>query len=389
MSAEPAHETLKSTVLTDAHVMLGARMVPFAGYSMPVQYKEGVLAEHRWTREHAGLFDVSHMGPSTLTLANRSGDPEADHQSVAAIVEALTCGDLKGLKRGQVRYTLLLNEEGGILDDLMVARPVEDELQGSLYIVVNAATKPDDFQLIGKEAGLRGFLEPLDQGGLMALQGPAAAVVLATIWPEVNEMAFMTYRRLPWRGEMLTVSRSGYTGEDGFEIWAPPNVARDLWDALLAHDSVKPIGLGARDSLRLEAGLPLYGHDADATISPIEASLAFAVSKRRREAGTLRGGERISRELAGDLKRVRVGLKVLEGAPAREGAEIANESGEVIGKVTSGGPSPSLGQPVAMGYVPPAFAALGTSLKVIVRGKAQACEVAPMPFVAHRYVRKP
>lgn len=389
MSAEPAHETLKSTVLTDAHVMLCARMVPFAGYSMPVQYKEGVLAEHRWTREHAGLFDVSHMGPSTLTLANRTGDPEADHQGVAAIVEALTCGDLKGLKRGQVRYTLLLNEEGGILDDLMVARPVEDGLQGSLYIVVNAATKPDDFQLIGKEAGLRGFLEPLDQGGLMALQGPAAAVVLATIWPEVNQMAFMTYRRLPWRGEMLTVSRSGYTGEDGFEIWAPPNVARDLWDALLAHDSVKPIGLGARDSLRLEAGLPLYGHDADATISPIEASLGFAVSKRRREAGTLRGGERIARELAGELKRVRVGLKVLEGAPAREGAEIANESGEVIGKVTSGGPSPSLGQPVAMGYVPPAYAALGEALKVIVRGKAQACEVASMPFVPHRYVRKP
>lgn len=389
MSADAAHETLKSTVLTDAHVMLGARLVPFAGYSMPVQYKEGVLAEHRWTREHAGLFDVSHMGPSTLTLADRSGDPEADHQSVAAIVEALTCGDLKGLKRGQVRYTLLLNEEGGILDDLMVARPVEDELQGSLYIVVNAATKPDDFQLIGKEAGLRAFLDPLDHGGLMALQGPAAAVVLATIWPEVNEMAFMTYRRLPWRGEMLTVSRSGYTGEDGFEIWAPPQLARDFWDALLAHQSVKPIGLGARDSLRLEAGLPLYGHDADATLSPIEAALGFAVSKRRREAGNLRGGERIARELAGALKRVRVGLKVLEGAPAREGAEIADADGQAIGKVTSGGPSPSLGQPVAMGYVPPAYAALGTALKVIVRGKAQACEVAPMPFVPHRYVRKP
>jgi aminomethyltransferase len=380
-------ETLKRTVLHDAHVALGARMVPFAGYGMPVQYQEGVLAEHRWTREHAGLFDVSHMGPAFLTLNRRSGDGQADHAEVAAIVETLVCGDIRGLKPGQLRYTLLLNEDGGMLDDLIVGRPFAPELQGTLYIVVNAGTKDADYQLIGKAAGYRGTIERLDDNALLALQGPEAAEVLETIIPGVRDLSFMTFRRFDLDGEQFLVSRSGYTGEDGFEILVPQPMARDFWDRLLRDERVRPIGLGARDSLRLEAGLPLYGHDADDTVSPIEAGLNFAVSKRRREARDFPGADRVAAELAGSLKRVRVGLKV-QGAPAREGAEIADEQGQVIGRVTSGGPSPTLGGAVAMGFVPPASCATGTRLQVIVRGRAQPAEVVPTPFVPHRYFRK-
>jgi aminomethyltransferase len=382
-----APEVLKRTPLHAAHVAMAGRMVPFAGYEMPVQFKDGVLTEHKWTREHAGLFDVSHMGPCYLHLNHPSGDAEADHQAISAIIEPIISGDIASLKPAQIRYTVLLNEEGGMLDDLMVARHVP-QAAGSLYIVVNGATKEDDFQLIGKQAGARARLERADQCALLALQGPEAEAVMASFFPHAANLSFMTFAGGVWNDHCVMFSRSGYTGEDGYEILVPPEAAAAFYEALLADPRVKPIGLGARDSLRLEAGLPLYGHDADETVSPIEASLNFAVPKMRREAGNLRGHDRIVREFGGDVSRVRVGLRILQGAPAREGAEIADDTGKVIGRVTSGGFSPTLGQPIAMGFVPPAFKAPGTRLNVIVRGKAQGAEVAPMPFVPHRYVRK-
>lgn len=383
--AESFAENLLTTPLYDRHVAAGGRMVPFGGYSLPVQYPTGIMAEHKWTREHAGLFDVSHMGPSFLTLNNPSGDAEADHAAVAALVEPLICGDIKGLKPGQVRYTLLLNESGGAIDDLMVAR--SPLFPGSLYIVVNAGTKDNDFAIIAKAAGDRAKLTRADDGALLALQGPEAVAVLNAIVPGVGELGFMTYAPFDWNGTKLIVARSGYTGEDGCEILCDANVAGALWDALLADDRVKPIGLGARDSLRLEAGLPLYGHDLNETVSPTEAGLNFAVSKRRREAEDFPGAERILKEFGGDLARIRVGL-IVEGAPAREGAEILDASGTAIGVVTSGGFAPTLGKAIALGFVPPSFATPGSKLQVSVRGRAQAAEVVTTPFVAHRYFRK-
>ncbi len=378
---------LKTTPLTDAHVALGARMVEFAGYSMPVQYADGVLKEHLWTRAHAGAFDVSHMGPAYLNLIAPSGDPEADHAAVCALLEPLVSADLAGLGRGNLRYALLLNADGGIADDLMVGRPVRDPGQGTLQIVVNAGTKEDDFARIAAAAAGKATLERADDRGLIAVQGPQAAEAVEALMPGAAAMGFMQYRRMDFEGASCSVSRSGYTGEDGFEILVPRRMAPTFWDRLLADERVRPIGLGARDSLRLEAGLPLYGHDLDETVSPIEANLAFAVSKRRRKAGDLAGAARIARELAEGPPRLRVGLKV-SGAPAREGAEIAGQDGAIVGRVTSGGFSPSLGHPIAMAYVPPALSAPGTRLSAIVRGKAQDAEVVPLPFVPHNYVRK-
>ena len=378
---------LKSTVLHDRHVALGARMVPFGGYDMPVQYPSGIIAEHKWTREHAGLFDVSHMGPSFLLLKQKSGDPEADHRAVAALVEPLVCGDIAGLPPGKVRYTLLLNENGGILDDLMIARPVDPAWAGTLYIIVNAGTKDADFARIAAAAGDRAGLHRADTGGLLALQGPDAILVMGQLVPEAGELGFMEYRTFDWDGTRIVVSRSGYTGEDGFEILVEPEDAGRLWDALVADPRVKPVGLGARDSLRLEAGLPLYGHDLDETTSPIEAGLGFAVSKRRREAADFPGAERIIAEREGMPSRIRVGLLV-DGAPAREGAEILDASGRAVGKVTSGGFAPSLNRPIAIGFAEPSAAAPGTTLQVSVRGRLQAATVTALPFVPHRYVRK-
>jgi aminomethyltransferase len=379
---------LKTTPLTAAHRAAGARMVGFGGYEMPVQYAEGVLKEHLWTRSHAGLFDVSHMGASFLRLKARSGDADADHAAVAALLEPLVCGDLKGLKRGQLRYTLLLNAHGGIVDDLMVGRPLADDRQGELQIVVNAGTKDGDFARIAAAAGGAGELVRADDRGLIAVQGPDAEAVVAAIFPEAARLSFMTLLHTRFEGGPAEISRSGYTGEDGFEILVMPESAPALWERLLRDERAKPIGLGARDSLRLEAGLPLYGHDLDETISPVEASLEFAVSKRRLKAADFPGAIRAEAEMNGQLTRRRIGLRVLEGAPAREGAEIVSYTGEVIGKVTSGGFSPSLGAPIAMGYVPPAYADPGASLGVLVRGKRQAAVAAPMPFVPHRYRRK-
>lgn len=385
--AESPAETLKTTPLYERHVAANGRMVPFGGYSLPVQYPTGIMAEHKWTREQAGLFDVSHMGPSFLTLAHPSGDAEADHAAVAALIEPLICGDIAALKPGQVRYTLLLNQSGGAIDDLMVAR--SPLVAGALYIVVNAGTKDGDFALIEAAAGDKAKLMRADaDNALLALQGPEAVNVIAQIAPGAVELGFMQYAPFDWGGEKLIIARSGYTGEDGFEILVPATNAPKLWDALLADDRVKPIGLGARDSLRLEAGLPLYGHDLNETISPTEADLGFAVSKRRREAADFPGAARILAERAGQLSRIRVGL-IVEGAPAREGAEILDASGSAIGVVTSGGFAPSLGKAIALGFVPPAHAAAGTKLQVSVRGRAQPAEVVPTPFVPHRYFRKP
>lgn len=364
---------LKITPLNAAHLAAGARMVPFAGYSMPVQYKDGVLKEHLWTRTHAGLFDVSHMGQGRLR-----GD------APLTAFERVTPGDFKGLKSGKQRYSVLLNAAGGIIDDLMAARPDDD----GLFVVVNGACKDNDFKVMGEALAGQVEIERLEDRALLALQGPEACLALSSHIPEAAKMVFMDSRSLEGFGTDVILSRSGYTGEDGYEISVPARDAERVWTLLLKDERVRPIGLGARDSLRLEAGLPLYGHDVDETVSPIEADLGFAVSVKRRQAGDFPGSARILGELVSGVARKRVGLKVLEGAPAREGAEIADEAGQVIGVVTSGGFAPSLSAPIAMGFVPQAFAAPGTQLRVIVRGKPQLAEVTAMPFVPHHYVRK-
>ena len=366
-------ETLKTTPLNAAHRALGARMVGFGGYDMPVQY-EGVLAEHRWTREHAGLFDVSHMGQCKITGADAISQ-----------FERFVPGDYAILKAGKQKYSLLLNESGGIIDDLMAGKPDHD----GLFVVVNAGNKDEDFAFWSDHLTGDATLTVLADRSLIAIQGPEAAEVMVAHEPVLAEMAFMDSARLMLFGVDCYVSRSGYTGEDGYEISVPNADAERIWNTILQDARVKPIGLGARDSLRLEAGLPLHGHDIDPTTSPVEGALTFALSKSRKEAANFNGADRILKELAEGPCRVRVALSVKEGAPAREGAEIADADGNFIGKVTSGGPSPTLGRNIAMGYVPPKYADLGTDLKVIVRGKAAAAEVVAMPFVATRYHRKP
>jgi len=381
-----AEATMK-TVLHAAHLATaGARMVPFGGYDMPVQYADGIMAEHRWTREHCGIFDVSHMGPCFLTLNDKTGDAEADHAAIAAIVETLVPRDIKGLKPGQIRYAVILNGQGGMIDDLMIARPLLPASQGMLYIVVNAGGKEVDFALLEKAAGGKASLRRADDRGLIAVQGPEAEDVVSEIWPEARDLKFMHLMRLDYEGDGVVIARSGYTGEDGYEILVMPDAAPTLWARLLSDPRVRPIGLGARDSLRLEAGLPLYGHDADETVSPIEAGLAMAVSKNRLRSADFPGAARIAAEVADGPQRVRAGLLV-EGAPAREGADIADDSGTVVGKVTSGGFSPTLGRPIAMGFVPPALAAPGTALNVIVRGRSQPARITALPFVIKNYVR--
>ncbi len=366
-------QALKTTPLNAAHHALGARMVGFGGYDMPVQY-EGVLAEHRWTREHAGLFDVSHMGQAKITGA------DAIQQ-----FQRFVPGDYEILKAGKQKYSLLLNAEGGIMDDLMAGKPDHD----GLYVVVNAGNKDADFAFLNANLAGDAKLTVLDDRALLAIQGPEAAEVMARHEPVLADMGFMDSARLMLFGVDCYVSRSGYTGEDGYEISVPNADAERVWNLLLSDARVKPIGLGARDSLRLEAGLPLHGHDIDASTSPVEGALTFALSKSRKEAADFNGAETILKQLADSPSRVRIGLHVKEGAPAREGAEIADMDGNVIGKITSGGPSPTLGHNIAMGYVPPAFAELGSDLKVIVRGKPAAAEVVATPFVATRYYRKP
>jgi len=363
---------LLATPLHDLHVELGARMVPFAGYAMPVQYPAGILKEHAQTRERAGLFDVSHMGQARL----RGADP-------AAAFERLVPGDIAGLSDGQMRYTLLLNDRGGIRDDLMATRLSDSEL----FLVVNAACKDADFAHIETSLAGDAELNRADDRALLALQGPAAADVLARHADGPGDLAFLTMGRFPVTGVDCLVSRSGYTGEDGFEISVPNDAAEALARTLLAEPEVGPVGLGARDSLRLEAGLCLYSHDIDTETTPIEAALAWTVAKRRREAADFPGAETILRQLAEKPARRRVGLRPEGRTPAREGAEIQDADGNAIGHVTSGGFGPTVGGPVAMGYVARAHAAAGTDVTILVRERAVAAEVVKLPFVAPNYRR--
>jgi aminomethyltransferase len=354
------------------HRARGARMVPFAGYEMPIQY-EGIVAEHSWTRESAGLFDVSHMGQLLLS------GPGLD-----AAVEAVLPIDLSTLKVGQQRYSLLLDEDGGVLDDLMVSRWPD-----ALYLVVNGATKWDDIGTLREALPDDITLNHLDEHALLALQGPKAADALArhaTGEYPLSALTFMKFGRFKLAGHDVTIARAGYTGEDGFEISLPAEAATEIADLLCAEPEVKPIGLGARDSLRLEAGLPLYGHDMSPETSPIEAGLVFGINKRRRAEGGFPGADRIIREIAEGTARKWVGLTIEGRLPAREGAEVF-AGADKIGVVTSGGFSPTLGAPIAMAYVVSDYAATGTALEVEVRGKRLAATVSPTPFVPHRYYR--
>ena len=369
--------SLATTPLHALHLARGARMVPFAGYEMPVQY-EGIIAEHLHTRAAAGLFDVSHMGQAFLT--------GPDHDTTARALEALVGADLVNLGPGRQRYTQLLNEEGGIIDDLMVTRSADPDEDGVLMLVVNAARKAVDYDYLEPALPPNVKLLRAEHRALIALQGPSAAAVLARHAPDTASMAFMSASSTRFDGIECHVSRSGYTGEDGYEISVKAIRVRAIAERLLAHPEVKLIGLGARDSLRLEAGLCLYGHDIDASTSPVEAGLAWSIGKRRRREGGFPGASRILDELQRGPDRLRVGLEMDGRIPAREGAQILVE-GAAIGKVTSGGFGPSVGRPIAMGYVDRRFVTPGTAVIVPVRGKELPARIVPMPSVPHRYYR--
>jgi len=367
------------TPLHALHVELGARMGPFAGYDMPIQFPAGVLAEHLHTRKAAGLFDVSHMGQALIE--------GADHATVAAFLEQLCPADLLGLAPGRQRYTQLLNENGGIVDDLMVTRPPGAD--GALRLVVNAARKDVDFAALRERLPPGVRLTPVPQAALIALQGPLAAATLARLAPGegLETMPFMSARPARIAGVETFVSRSGYTGEDGYEISLGSAQAERFARLLLNQPGVAPIGLGARDSLRLEAGLCLYGHELDETVDPIEAALAWSIQKRRRAEGGFPGARRIQEALANGPPRLRVGLKPDGRAPAREGAEIVSADGASVGVVTSGGFGPSVGGPIAMGYVARGHAAVGTPVGLMVRGKRLSARVVALPFYPHAYYR--
>jgi aminomethyltransferase len=378
---------LKTTPLHGLHTRLGARMAEFGGYDMPIQYADGIMAEHNWTRSHAGLFDVSHMGPSFLSLPQLGGGDQA-HRKVASIVERLVPSDIAGLAPGKVQLTVLLDANGGIIDDLMIGRPPHDDQQGMLYIVVNAGTKENDLALIAEAAGAEAELHRADNRALVAIQGPEAEAVIAGILPEAVPLTFMTFREIKHTafGNVIA-TRCGYTGEDGFEILVPAEHGETFANRLLEDPRVKSIGLGARDSLRLEGGMCLYGHDIDISKTPVAASLSWMISKARRERGDFPGADRILRELKEGVPSKRVGIRPLGRAPAREGAEIQNTDGETIGVVTSGGFGPTVNGPIAQGYVDTTYTRVGTPLKLIVRGKALEAEVATLPFVPAKYKR--
>jgi aminomethyltransferase len=387
--ATPA-ETLLSTPLHDLHVSLGARMVPFAGYSMPVQYPAGLMAEHLHTRAQAGLFDVSHMGQLRLV------GPDA-----AAAFESLMPVDVIDLPVGKQRYGLLLNDEAGIIDDLMFFKRAAD-----IFVIVNGACKADDIAHIQHKIGHRCQVIPMPQMALMALQGPLAVTALMRLCPGIEKLVFMTGGTFhiacdshgPHQAIECFVTRSGYTGEDGFEISVHEMQAEALARALLAQPEVKPVGLGARNSLRLEAGLCLYGNDIDTTTTPVEAGLNWAMQKVRRTGGARAGGfpgaAKILAQLqaltdadAMPLAKKRVGLIAQERIPVRDHTELQNTAGERIGEVTSGLLGPSINQPIAMAYVDAAYASLGTTVNAIVRGKPVPMVVSTMPFVPNRYFR--
>lgn len=372
-----ADQNLLTTPLNALHIELGARMVPFAGYSMPVQYPAGLVAEHHHTRTAAGLFDVSHMGQLRLV------GPDA-----ATAFESLMPVDVIGLGLHKQRYGLLLNDEGGIIDDLMFVNRGED-----IFVIVNGACKHGDLAHIQTRIGNRCTIDPQFDRALLALQGPQAVTALARLLPGVAQLVFMTGMPAVWQGADLYITRSGYTGEDGFEISLPANVAEAFARALLAQPEVNPIGLGARNSLRLEAGLCLYGNDIDTTTTPVEANLNWAIQKVRRTGGARAGGfpgaDKVLAQLDGTqpAQRLRVGLVALERVPVREHVELHNDAGQKIGEVTSGLLAPTADKPVALAYVQAEYAAMGTRLNAMVRGKAVPMEVSALPFVPNRYYR--
>ena len=381
MSASP--DPLLNVPLDALHIALGARMVPFAGYSMPVQYPQGLMAEHKHTRSAAGLFDVSHMGQLRLV------GPDA-----AAAFESLIPVDVIDLPVGKQRYGLLLNDDGGIIDDLMFFKKSADEL----FVIVNGACKVGDIAHIQAKIGQRCQVIPMPEFALLALQGPQAVIALSRLAPGVEKLVFMTGGHFALNTGTHSIdvflTRSGYTGEDGFEISVHESDAVALANALLAQPEVKPIGLGARNSLRLEAGLPLYGNDIDSSTTPVEAGLSWAIQKVRRAGGARAGGfpgdSKILAQLAADtgaIGRKRVGLLALSRVPVREHTELQDLNGQPIGEVTSGLLGPTIDQPIAMGYVPPELAALGTPVNAIVRGKPVAMQVVAMPFVPTHYFR--
>jgi aminomethyltransferase len=372
-----SNDQLLKTPLNALHVELGARMVPFAGYSMPVQYPAGLMAEHRQTRESAGLFDVSHMGQLRLAGAD-----------AAAAFESLMPVDVIGLAQNKQRYGLLLTDEGTIIDDLMFVNRGDH-----IFVIVNGACKAGDIAHMQARIGSRSEVIPMPERALLALQGPKAHVAMQRLVPGVEKLVFMTGGAFQWKGADLFITRSGYTGEDGFEISVHESQAEALARAILAQREVKPTGLGARNSLRLEAGLCLYGNDIDTTTTPVEAQLNWAMQKVRRTGGARAGGfpgaDKVLGQLDGSvpLARKRVGLVALERVPVREHTELQDEQGSRIGEVTSGLLGPTLDKPIAMGYVDASCASVGTRVKAIVRGKPVAMEVAPMPFVPNRYYR--
>ena len=363
-------EILHKTPLHALHVELGGKMVPFAGYDMPVQYPLGIMGEHKQTREKAGLFDVSHMGQARYT-----GDEAA--------LEALLTADLSLLGAGEQKYTLLLNDQGGIRDDLMVSRPDGN----GIFLVVNAAMKDQDFTHLAAGTAGKGELVRLEDRALLALQGPAAKDVMARLCPDACKMIFMQCGAFSLGGVDVLMSRSGYTGEDGFEISIPQADAVRIARLLLAQDEVEAIGLGARDSLRLEAGLCLYGNDIDQTTTPIEAGLTWVIGKRRREDKGFPGADIIVQQIADKPAKKRVGIRPDGRAPARAGTEIMDADGNVVGIITSGGFGPSAGGPIAMGYVPIEMAAPDTEIGLSVRGKVLPAKVAKMPIVQHSYYK--
>jgi aminomethyltransferase len=372
-----ASANLLTTPLNALHLEVGARMVPFAGYSMPVQYPAGLVAEHHHTRSAAGLFDVSHMGQLCLT------GPDA-----AAAFESLMPVDVIGLGFNKQRYGLLLNDEGGIIDDLMFVNRGED-----IFVIVNGACKHGDLAHIQQRIGNRCTIDAQFDRALLALQGPQAVTALQRLLPGVEQLVFMTGMAATWEGADLYITRSGYTGEDGFEISLPAHAAEAFARALLAQPEVKPVGLGARNSLRLEAGLCLYGNDIDTTTTPVEANLNWAMQKVRRTGGARAGGFPGADKVLGQLdgtnpaQRLRVGLVGLERVPVREHVELHNDAGQKVGEVTSGLLSPTADQPVALAYVQAEYAASGTRLNAMVRGKAVPMQVSPLPFVPNRYFR--
>jgi aminomethyltransferase len=379
--AEEAQTDLLKTALYDRHVAAGGRIVEFGGYALPVQYA-GIVAEHNHTREAASLFDVSHMGQVVIT--------GPDHATTIAALEALTPADLASLAPGQMRYTVLLNDEGGIEDDLIITRPVQgQEPDGVMYMVVNAARKHHDLDFMRAKAPADVAFDLRDDVSLIALQGPRAAEVLAKHSSITEQLGFMQAGPAVIGGIAVNVSRSGYTGEDGFELSVANGEAPTLFDLLMADPLVEPAGLGARDSLRLEAGLCLYGHDMTDTVDPVSAGLLFAVGKRRRTEGGFTGADAVLGRLATGADDKRVGIRFEGRQPVREGAELVDASGSIIGRITSGTFAPTAQASIAMGYVPADIAREGEPVTAMVRGKPIAGSVAKMPFVPQRYYRKP